>query len=88
MLRRASEPAHGGAPPAEVDSYLLAWADLRRRRGWVWISFLAWMPVGGDLSAVAHWALARFLPFEPALLVAPPLVGVIVWLSIRADAFR
>jgi hypothetical protein len=88
MLRRVSESPRGGTAPAEVDSYLLAWADLRRRRAWAWISLLAWVPVGGGLSALAHWALGRVLPFDPGFLVALPLMGVLIWLSIRADAFR
>jgi DNA-directed RNA polymerase subunit RPC12/RpoP len=79
-----SESPYRASPPAEVDAYLLAWADLRKRRIRMWIAFLSWVPVGGGLSVLAE----RLLPFNLGLLVALPLMTLVVGLSIHAALFR
>src|SRR5258706_3734838 len=75
-------------PAPAPDPYLVAWADLRRRRTRFWIAFLTWFPVAGGLSVLAHWALGRVLPIEPEPLVGLPLVALTIWLAIHNVLFR
>lgn len=81
-------PYRGASASTAVDAYLVAWADLRKRRTRRFIAFFALVPVGGGLGLLADAELRRLLPFEPALLVAVPMMACLAALIVHVALFR
>jgi hypothetical protein len=56
---RVSETPYRVAPPKPPDPYLVAWADLRRRRTLALLAFFLWAPAGaipgGLLCILTGW---------------------------------
>ena|ERR1700733_15061421 len=72
---------------AGPDPYVVAWADLRKRRKRSLIALLVVLPVGIVIAAWADAALQHLLPVEPALVLLLPLIGVISSVLVHMGLF-